>query len=1039
VLQSSFYWCTLLPLALVAVFGGAILAQPLLVGVARLAPSALITISAEALAILCVLSILGGPAAMSGGITRRAWWFWPVCSALLSGLAGGAAFAGLFFAFRTLHPYPGTASGSAGGEVALHAMILATLGPPAVLLVFGLTSNLYVGLLSQELREDVREWWASLNGWMGILAVTWLTVFGITLFGPAVVAWATQEGHFWVNTLLSSGWVGTTVAGLLAGRSPRTGTVRGNPWLDWLAVVAPYVFLAGLLTALAVLLQVCLGGCVYMLPMYFTDFCHAGDNDWNPIHKWVYTVFEGQDLPTKQCLTAGVTQVLLAVLSALVSALAAWRVNVNVFCLRGLYADRLVRCYLGASRPKEADVTERGRGAPINSAGPHRRPNEITGFDLRDDFALTHLCVSEPLETPPGSGGSDPKPSYPFPPSDPERPYPGPYLLINTALNLVQGDELAWQERKAQSFILSPAFCGSQDTGYQPTGAFASDHPLLLGDALSVSGAAVSPNMGYHSSPAVAALLTVFNVRLGAWVGNPCHPDRWRQGSPKFGMHLFWELFSQTDARSKFVYLSDGGHFDNLGVYELVRRRCRYIIVSDASADSTLNFFDLADVIRKCRVDFGIRIEIDTAPLRRPAAGGPSMWHCAVGLIRYDDLDPTALPGLFVYLKATLTGDEPTDVKEYAARFPTFPHQTTVDQFFTESQFESYRALGYHIADTVFRQALKGAGPLHQVGDVFEAVRQRWLPPPAEAGRSVHDAVEGYARLQDEWARDPAAIGREVYDDLPAADRPGAHRVAQMLRLMESAWLGMHLDGSTDHPVNRGWLTVFQRWSATPPFQRYWPALRGEFSRDFVQFCERELHLPNIRVCIEKVTRDQAEETRLDKPFDILDREFREEWPELPSTPLRQWLQAGGGAENRRGLLIWVRDKAKFPGPRVVAGFVLARQPQPGEKPGEWELRAWLRAPFRDQGIGRRAMQQVIRDEMLKEATVLRAVQPCHPPVSPDERPADSPWLSFYTVLGFRPSDDGRAPAAGEIVYTLKLPADRPAGPSDVATDGRSC
>src|SRR5262249_31732931 len=125
-------------------------------------------------------------------------------------------------------------------------------------------------------------------------------------------------------------------------------------------------------------------------------------------------------------------------------------------------------------------------------------------------------------------------------------------------------------------------------------------------------------------------------------------------------------------------------------------------VVSDAEADPEFEFEALGVLARKCRSDLGVRVEIDVTPLRRPAAGGTSRWHCAGGAIRHDDVDPKAIPGLLVYLKASLTGDEPSDVQNYAVRHPEFPHEPTLDQFFSESQFESYRALGYHVAHEVF-------------------------------------------------------------------------------------------------------------------------------------------------------------------------------------------------------------------------------------------------------------------------------------------------------------------------------------------------
>jgi hypothetical protein len=184
------------------------------------------------------------------------------------------------------------------------------------------------------------------------------------------------------------------------------------------------------------------------------------------------------------------------------------------------------------------------------------------------------------------------------------------------------------------------------------------------------------------------------------------------------------------------VYLSDGGHFENLGIYELVRRRCRFIIACDAGQDGAVTFGDLGNAIEKCRADFGVDIEIDLDQVR-PAGGTRfSGSHCAIGTIGYDRQNPNEPAGTLLYLKSTLTGDEPADVLRYGSLNPLFPHQSTADQCFDESQFESYRALGEHIISTVLRDAEGMAHP--EIGKVFEAAAARWYdkPPARTEGKS---------------------------------------------------------------------------------------------------------------------------------------------------------------------------------------------------------------------------------------------------------------------------------------------------------------
>jgi hypothetical protein len=240
-----------------------------------------------------------------------------------------------------------------------------------------------------------------------------------------------------------------------------------------------------------------------------------------------------------------------------------------------------------------------------------------------------------------------------------------------------------------------------RNAGFRPTSVYAyPDGGIHLGTAMAISGAAMSPNSGFYTSTSLAFLLTVFNVRLGWWMGNPRNDTSWQRSGPRIGLvYLLYELFGWTNDRQQQVYLSDGGHFDNLGVYELVRRRCSLIIASDAEEDADYSFHGLGGVIRKCFIDFGVRIDVNLDDIR-PKLERSSGDHFAIGRIHY----PEGWSGTLLYVKPSLTGDEPADLKEYMARRQAFPNQSTADQFFDESQFESYHRLGLHIAKRVFAQ-----------------------------------------------------------------------------------------------------------------------------------------------------------------------------------------------------------------------------------------------------------------------------------------------------------------------------------------------
>jgi len=201
-------------------------------------------------------------------------------------------------------------------------------------------------------------------------------------------------------------------------------------------------------------------------------------------------------------------------------------------------------------------------------------------------------------------------------------------------------------------------------------------------------------------------LMTLFNVRLGAWLGNPGPAGNavFHRSSPgNAALHVAREAFGLTDDDSPYVYLSDGGHFENLGLYEMVQRRCHLIVVSDAGCDAACCLEDLGNAIRKIRIDLGVPVDMTRFDIHSRKAGAAGR-HCAIGEIHYDTVDgPHARRGLLIYIKPAITGDEPRDVFNYAETSPEFPHESTGDQWFSESQFESYRMLGLHTVTEMYQ------------------------------------------------------------------------------------------------------------------------------------------------------------------------------------------------------------------------------------------------------------------------------------------------------------------------------------------------
>ena len=196
-----------------------------------------------------------------------------------------------------------------------------------------------------------------------------------------------------------------------------------------------------------------------------------------------------------------------------------------------------------------------------------------------------------------------------------------------------------------------------------------------------------------------APIWGIFNVRLGWWFPNPKKSEK--SSSPWFSLrYLVKELFGGADDNSKFLMISDGGHFENLAAYELIQRQCRVIIISDAECDPELKFEGLARLIRMCKLDFGTEIVInDVNNIRLKMKSNWSRFRFAVGHIDYGN----GKTGVLIYLKASMNGSEDTAIRQYMDSHPEFPHESTSDQFYGEDQFDSYRRLGREVAGSAFK------------------------------------------------------------------------------------------------------------------------------------------------------------------------------------------------------------------------------------------------------------------------------------------------------------------------------------------------
>ena len=675
--------------------------------------------------------------------------------------------------------------GAMHADAARYGWYAYVIGPPLVLFVMTLAVVTIIGLIGHDSPDWRREWWTRFGSWLGICGVGFLSLNIVSVFGPHVTLWLFHgrwTTYGWGSAL---GWVATVVGGLLTGSSDRTnGDERAlmDKAIGWFTKFAALLFILGAIliasTGMHVLLLKGWTG-ASPSPDYWHDI-----NMLTPGH-YAWT-FLG-----------------LLILGVVFS----WRFEINVFGLNQFYRNRLVRCYLGATRWRPG----------------LRKPHKFTGFDAQDDLPMSVFRHS---------GVAD-------------MPYRGPFPIVNCSLNLGGSSDLGVHSRHSASWVLTPLRSGAcrNEVGYARSSGSTETYAggVQLGQAISVSGAAASPNMGYNTSPLVAVLLTMFNVRLAWWFPNP-GKRFWKARWLRFSLwYLVKELFASADEGNYFVNVSDGGHFENLGIYELVRRRCKVIIACDAECDPLLTFGSLGSVVRMCETDFGAKITIDIESIRRQTAGATSRAHCAVGRIAYGN----GSRGYLIYLKASISGDEDIGIEQYLSAHPEFPHETTSDQFFAEDQFESYRRLGHHIAALTFRDV---RGEPHLIA-MAQKLMNLWTPA-AVGGDSFVGQAEALDALWERFRLTPAlhpllyelTIDRQT----PPQGPPTEEELCVCLELfqhMENVFLALRLDDFWSHPDNRGWQVLFRSWAKSPTFRTAWQRSHGLFGIRFAHFCQQRLGL----------------------------------------------------------------------------------------------------------------------------------------------------------------------------------------------------
>jgi hypothetical protein len=579
-------------------------------------------------------------------------------------------------------------------------VLLVAFGVPWALTSQLLAEMIFVALSSYETDSDSdREWLGRAAGWYLLVVLAWPVLMFLVFVAGPLVGDAYKNIWSWATGLGTGGviaWLGKS------GLTPAKGAAKDakGTSANFILAIASSVFAVVLIIMISSVLDHLLFGDFLIRTVAFKstvalDTFPAWPGGW-----W---------------LLGG------AALAFAVGTVASICVNINRFSLHAMYRNRLIRGFLGASQ------------------GKNRHANKFTDFDAGDNPPMHELLLPHDTRDPPNA----PKPIW------------RPFHVVNIALNIVSSKRLAWQERKAEAFTVSALHTGSACGGLvcgddgivRAYGAFRASAKygggITLGTALAISGAAASPNMGYNSSPSLAFLMTLFNVRLGWWSGNPAIKNKNIYGSegPRLAIAaLLNEMFGRTTDDSTYVYLSDGGHFENLGLYEMVRRRCKFIIVSDGGCDPNFSFEDLGNAVRKISLDLGVTITLHGVSTLRGRAEEDRLDRHTPKLVEgirqlvaikrkpgADDKTPEAdynsrdddplyavgtidygagQEGFVLYIKAAYHKRliKNVGVRSYAVANPDFPHQSTGDQFFSESQFESYRALGFELMDTVLKR-----------------------------------------------------------------------------------------------------------------------------------------------------------------------------------------------------------------------------------------------------------------------------------------------------------------------------------------------
>jgi hypothetical protein len=332
---------------------------------------------------------------------------------------------------------------------------------------------------------------------------------------------------------------------------------------------------------------------------------------------------------------------------------------------------------------------------------------------------------------------------------------------------------------KATSFTMGADWLGGPDVGYMHTGELrdAVDpsfwRDLTVQAAVAISGAAFASAAG-RATRWYTTLLAVTGLRLGTWLPNPAFVQRWneakanddwtRPGLPKLRRlsYLLREVLGSHRYTDRLLQITDGGHYENLGLVDTLRRRCTEIYCIDASGDRPPTAGTFEQAITLAYAELGVRIVLDEEAWRLvPGGGTPIPPHdplsrlnkrlsdraVATATICYppeSGLPPDQRHGVLVFAKALLTPDMSYQLLSYAARHPVFPHDTTGDQFFDDDKYTAYSALGREIGED--------AGQV-----MVEARRRLRSDPRCPLGPDCPSASPKASRAEDAHSGEPPA------------------------------------------------------------------------------------------------------------------------------------------------------------------------------------------------------------------------------------------------------------------------------------------